>query len=164
MEKSTKNTKAVKPYIITSKQLALVKDKSFTPLQAEGKISCSKMAVDILRGFFDNDTLSIREEFHILVLNRANKIAGHSRISIGGTSGTVADGKLIFSTALLVAGSAGIVLCHNHPSGQLTPSDADLSLTRKMVEFGKMIDLPILDHIILTEEGYYSFADNGRIA
>ena len=100
------------------------------------------------------------EEFYIILLNRANEIIHTEQISKGGLSGTVADGKIIFKVALDHFSSA-IILCHNHPSGQISPSNEDLLLTTKLMNFGKMIDLPILDHIIFTDNGYFSFADEG---
>ncbi len=102
------------------------------------------------------------EEFWILILNRANLIVRKERVSIGGFSGTVADPKVIFSRALENQGSS-LVMVHNHPSGNPKPSTADRSLTRKMVQAGKSLDLPILDHLIFTDLGYYSFADEGLI-
>ncbi len=102
------------------------------------------------------------EEFHILLLSRSNKIKNSVLISKGGLSGTVADGKLIFKKALEESASA-IILCHNHPSGNLKPSQADLKLTKKLKEFGTLIDLPILDHLIFTDNNYFSFADEGLI-
>ncbi len=102
------------------------------------------------------------EEFHIVFLNRANDVIGSKQISIGGFSGTVADGKVIFKAAL-ERGAQAIILAHNHPSGQLKPSDADKSLTKRLAEFGKYIDLPILDHLIFTDNGYFSFSDHGEI-
>lgn len=103
------------------------------------------------------------EEFHILLLNRANKITNNILISKGGISGTVADGKLIFKKALENTASA-IILCHNHPSGTLTPSKSDIDLTNKLVSFGKMIDLPILDHLIITDTNYFSFGDENMLS
>jgi DNA repair protein RadC len=103
------------------------------------------------------------EEFYVVFLNRANEIIRCKQISIGGMSGTVADGKIIFKAAMEINAHA-LILVHNHPSGQLKPSDADRSLTKKMVEFGKYIDLPILDHLIFTDFGYFSFADSGMIS
>ncbi|WP_027421345.1 RadC family protein [Crocinitomix catalasitica] len=100
------------------------------------------------------------EEFYILNLSRSNEIKSIELISKGGISGTVVDGKLIFKSALAQT-SAAIILCHNHPSGNLKPSQADIDLTKKIKEFGKMIDLPVLDHLIITDKGYYSFADEG---
>lgn len=147
-------------YVLRTK-LRLVAEQT-TILQS--KVISSTSASQILREAYDKESLDLdyTESFFILMLNRANETIGYAKISEGGISGTVADGKVIFSTALQTC-SSGIILCHNHPSGQLKPSDADISLTRKLVEFGKMIDLPILDHIILTENGYYSFADEGKL-
>ena len=102
------------------------------------------------------------EEFHILLLNRSNTIKSSALISKGGLNGTVADGKLIFKKALEESASA-VILCHNHPSGNLKPSRADVELTKKLSGFGRMIDLPILDHIIFTDNDYFSFADEGLL-
>lgn len=129
-----------------------------TPLK-KVKIQSSMDAFEILRHSFSD--LS-HEEFHIILLNRANNVIDIKRISIGGMAGTVADGKVIFKEALIQKAS-GIILAHNHPSGNLKPSEADRQLTRKMVEFGKFIDLLILDHLILTDNGYFSFADEGLL-
>lgn len=103
------------------------------------------------------------EEFYVLLLNRANEIIRTVQISIGGFSGTVADGKMIFKAAIEESAHA-LILVHNHPSGQTKPSDNDRSLTKKMVEFGKYIDLPVLDHLIFTDNDYFSFADQGMIS
>lgn len=102
------------------------------------------------------------EEFKIILLNRANKVLGICPISLGGISGTIADPKLIFATALK-ASASGIILAHNHPSGNLKPSQVDIQLTKKLVEAGKFLDLGILDHLIIGSEGYLSFADEGLI-
>lgn len=102
------------------------------------------------------------EEFHILLLTRSNSIIGKEFISQGGFSGTVVDGKLIFKKALDRKAS-GVILIHNHPSGTLEPSIEDLRITRKLVDFGKLIDLPVLDHVIFTDNGYFSFSDNGKM-
>ncbi len=102
----------------------------------------------------------VAEEFHVVFLNRANKILGSECMSKGGMSGTIADGKLIFRKALEYRCSA-MILSHNHPSGQLKPSEADRKLTRSLIDFGKLIDIQILDHIIVAENNYFSFADEG---
>lgn len=102
------------------------------------------------------------EEFHVINLSRSNKILSVDLISKGGFSATVADGKLIFKKAL-EKGASGIILSHNHPSGTSRPSEADIDLTKKMKTFGAYIDLPVLDHIIVADKNYYSFADNGLI-
>jgi len=102
------------------------------------------------------------EEFWILLLNRANQVIRKVNISEGGFAGTVADPKKIFKLAL-ENNASGIILCHNHPSGNLKPSDADLNLTRKLKEAGTHLDLPILDHLIIGEEKYLSFADDALL-
>ena len=125
------------------------------------KVSSSITAAEFLRDLWPSDMNHI-ERFYILTLNRANQITGFSLVSMGGCSGTVVDNKVVFQKALL-SNAQALIVAHNHPSGQLSPSDADLKLTRKMCEAGKVLEIPILDHIILTTEGYYSFADNGKI-
>ena len=100
------------------------------------------------------------EEFYAIMLSRANKIKSIELISKGGVSGTLADGKIIFKKALEQTAS-GVILCHNHPSGNLAPSQSDIELTKRLTEFGKFIDLQVLDHLIITNNGYYSFADEG---
>lgn len=100
------------------------------------------------------------EEFYIIILNRANKVKSVELISKGGISGTVVDGKIIFKKALEQTASS-IILCHNHPSGNLSPSQADITLTKKVKDFGALIDLPVLDHLIITDDSYFSFADEG---
>lgn len=102
------------------------------------------------------------EEFWILLLNRSNKIIGKYLISKGGQAGTVADPKIIFKTAL-ENNAAYIVLAHNHPSGNLRPSESDNHLTKDAVASGLMLGLPIADHIIFTDNGYYSYKDEGLI-
>jgi len=102
------------------------------------------------------------ESFMVVLLNRGNRVLGISRISVGSVSGTVADPKKIFQTAL-TANASSIILAHNHPSGQTRPSANDNVVTRKCTEAGKFLDLPVLDHVILTREGYYSYADEGAL-
>jgi DNA repair protein RadC len=102
------------------------------------------------------------EEFWILLLNRANDVMRTLLISLGGVSGTAADIKMIFKLAVEHLASA-IILVHNHPSGQLIPSHADKQLTRQIKEAGLLLDLPVLDHVIFTDHGYYSFRDSGNI-
>lgn len=102
------------------------------------------------------------EEFWILVLNRANRVLQHINISTGGVSGTVVDAKVIFKKALEHTASS-IILCHNHPSGNLRPSQADIDVTNKLKSAGKTLDIAVLDHLIVTDRGYYSFADEGMI-
>ena len=102
------------------------------------------------------------EEFWILLLNRANKIIGKQRISAGGVEGTVADAKIIFKTAVDNLASS-IILGHNHPSGNANPSEADIKLTQKCKKAGELLDVMVLDHLIITDSTYYSFADDGNL-
>jgi DNA repair protein RadC len=102
------------------------------------------------------------EEFMILCLNRDNRVLGWAKVSQGGLSGTVADPKVIFQVALK-SNACSIIIAHNHPSGNLTPSEADIHLTRKLKEAGTLLDLPVLDHLIVSSEGYYLFADEGLL-
>ena len=122
-------------------------------------ISCSRDAFDIIQSTLADISY---EEFWILLLNRANKVIRKVNISEGGFSGTVADPKKIFKLALEFS-ACGIILCHNHPSGNIKPSDADIQLTRKLKEAGAHLDLPILDHLIIGDEKYLSFADDGLL-
>jgi DNA repair protein RadC len=102
------------------------------------------------------------EAFWVLMLNRANRVIRKVNISEGGISGTVADPKKIFKMAL-EQNASSIILCHNHPSGNTQPSEADIRLTRKLKEAGLMLDLPVLDHLIIGGDSYFSFADEGMI-
>jgi DNA repair protein RadC len=102
------------------------------------------------------------EVFGIVFLNRANRVKHHEVISVGGITGTVADPRIIFKKAL-AEDAVSIILFHNHPSGNLQPSRADEDLTMKIAEAAKLFDIRILDHIIVSEEGYFSFADEGLI-
>jgi len=97
-----------------------------------------------------------------LLLNRGNRVLGIMNVSSGGVSGTIADPKIIF-TAALKSNASALVLSHNHPSGTLKPSQPDISLTKKLVDGGKLLDITVLDHLIVTNEGYYSFADEGLL-
>ncbi len=126
------------------------------------KVGSSREVYSLLFNNWDLDKIELQEQFKILLLNRANKVLGIYEVSTGGMSGTVADPKLIFATVLKGCASS-IILAHNHPSGNLKPSNADLQLTQKIKEGGKLLDIEIFDHIILTSEGYYSFADEGQL-
>jgi DNA repair protein RadC len=125
------------------------------------KISSSRDAYEIFLNIFDHN-LDYKECFFILLLNRANKVLGYNKVSEGGLSGTVADPKIIFQTALK-ANACALILGHNHPSGNIAPSDADIKLTRKLKNAGEFLDLPVLDHLIISSENYYSFADEGTL-
>ncbi|MEM8968225.1 MAG: DNA repair protein RadC [Bacteroidota bacterium] len=130
--------------------------KSSEPIKRE-KILSSEDAYRIMQPYLLDQPL---EQFWIILLNRANMVINTHCVSQGGVSGTVADPKTIFKEALEKLASS-IVLVHNHPSGNLKPSEADIHLTRKLKEAGKHLDLPVLDHIIFTDQSYLSFADEG---
>jgi DNA repair protein RadC len=127
-----------------------------------GKVTNSKDSYDFLKKVFDKNTIELQESFVVLYLNRANQILGYYKHSIGGIAGTVADPRIIFATGVASA-SSGIILSHNHPSGNLTASQADLDITRKLKEGGKLLEIQLLDHVIVTNTSYYSFADEGLI-
>jgi DNA repair protein RadC len=124
------------------------------------QISRSDDAYSILHDNWDLDTIELKERFKILLLNRANRVLGIYEVSSGGMAGTVVDPKLIFGIALK-AGASYLVLSHNHPSGNLKPSTEDINITKKLEAAGKLLDLLIIDHIIITSSGYLSFQDEG---
>ncbi|MCX2450065.1 JAB domain-containing protein [Pedobacter sp. PLR] len=127
------------------------------------QISCSKQGYEIMKAYWNVDTIAFQEEFKILLLNRNNRLLGVYHVGTGGMSGVVVDAKLVFCAALKAAATS-IMLFHNHPSGNLKPSTADIQITNRLVQIGKFMDMPILDHIIITpDDGYYSFADEGWI-
>ena len=109
------------------------------------------------------DSIEHIEEFKLLLMNRSNSVLGIMPVSKGGLSGTVTDVRLIFQGAIK-ANASGIIVCHNHPSGNLNPSESDTKITNKIKEAGNLMDIQLLDHLILTMDGtYYSFADNGLL-
>ena len=124
-------------------------------------VSCSQDAASILRSEW-SDRMEHIEEFVLLCLNRANKVLGYSKISTGGISGCLVDPKVVFQIALK-ANAIGIILSHSHPSGNVHPSESDRRLTKKLKSAGKVLDIAVLDHIILTTEDYFSFADEGLL-
>lgn len=124
------------------------------------QISSAADSYEIFRRIFDADTFDWCEEFIILCLNNSNKVVGFYKISSGGMTSTVVDVRIIFTTALTSLATS-IVLAHNHPSGKLTPSESDKTLTKKIKEAGKLLDIKILDHLIINDEGYFSFATAG---
>lgn len=126
------------------------------------KILSSKDSYNLLLQCWDMDKIELQEQFKVMLLNRSNKVLGIYEVSSGGITGTVADPKLIFMAALK-ASACGIIISHNHPSGNLKPSRPDEELTKKIKEAGMLLDIKVLDHVIVTSEGYYSFADEGLL-
>jgi len=123
------------------------------------KIISSRDAFEVFQSILSD---SQYEEFWMLLLNKANKIIKKINISEGGISGTVADPKKIFKLAL-ENNASSIILSHNHPSGNIQPSNSDLKLTKKLVDAGKLLDISVLDHVIIGDEKYYSFADESML-
>jgi DNA repair protein RadC len=130
-----------------------------TEIKAVESILSSKDAYNLMRRHLVDLN---HEEFWIILLGRASKVLGKELISKGGLSGTVADPKVIFHIALQHQAS-GIILIHNHPSGNLKPSQLDISLTKRLSEAGRMLDIQILDHLIIDDTGYYSFGDESLL-
>jgi DNA repair protein RadC len=125
------------------------------------KVKCSRDAYDIFIENWDPDSIEHTEEFKILLINRSNSVLGIFPVSKGGLSGTVTDVRLIYQAAIK-ANASGIIVCHNHPSGNLNQSESDSKITQKIKEAGNLMDIQLLDHIILTMDGeYFSFADQG---
>ncbi|MBT8195649.1 MAG: DNA repair protein RadC, partial [Bacteroidia bacterium] len=123
------------------------------------KITGSSNVFDLLQpSLVDED----QEHFWVIYLNQSNKIISTEHLSKGGVAGTVVDSRLIFKKALEQT-AVSIILCHNHPSGNTQPSEADIRLTKKIKEAGNMLDIKVLDHIIIAGDSYYSFADEGKM-
>lgn len=125
-------------------------------------INSSGIASDILRTAWDNNRIDLIEEFKILLLDNKNSCLGISHISVGGMTQCPVDTKIVFATALK-ATAKQIILAHNHPSGNLTPSREDIAITEKLVSAGKLLDISVVDHLILSSKSYRSFADEGLI-
>ncbi len=123
------------------------------------QIKCSRDVFDLLSPLLSDIS---HEEFWILFLNRSNKVVNRMRLSQGGISGTVTDVRIVMKQAIENLAS-GIIVCHNHPSGNLNPSESDTRITQKIKEAGTLMDIQLLDHLIITDKDYYSFADNGLI-
>jgi DNA repair protein RadC len=121
------------------------------------KITSSKRVFEIMQPIIGELP---HEEFWVLFLNNSNKVISKSQLSKGGISGTIVDVRLVFKLAL-ENGATGLILCHNHPSGNLNPSDADKQITKKIKLAGDSLDVKVLDHLIITETKYYSFVDEG---
>jgi len=134
-----------------------VRYKNVTPKNERAKIQSSHDANEILR-IAMGDLIDYKEAFYILLLNNSNEVLGVSKLSEGGITGTLVDVRLLFQIALK-SHAVGVILAHNHPSGTLRPSEADKSLTQKLKKAGDYLDIKVLDHLIITTESYFSFAD-----
>jgi DNA repair protein RadC len=121
------------------------------------KVTSSKVVFEIMQPIIGELP---HEEFWIVYLNNSNKILSKSQLSKGGITGTLVDVRIVFKSALEM-GATGLILCHNHPSGTLVPSDADKQITKKLKLAGDSLEIKVLDHLIITETNYFSFVDEG---
>ena len=136
---------------------------SYYPKQVVGtKITCSGDAYSVLKDFYPNETIGLQERFVVAYLNRANEVIGVYEASVGSMTSTIVDIRIILSVALKVA-ATNLILSHNHPSGNLKPSTADELLTTKIRKASYFLDIQLIDHIIISNNGYYSFADESMI-
>ncbi|HRE68371.1 MAG TPA: DNA repair protein RadC [Cyclobacteriaceae bacterium] len=139
--------------------LELGRRRKAQDIDEKPKINSSKDAFDLIQG----DLIDLpHEEFWVLLLNRSHQVVKKKRVSEGGVSGTVADPKIIYKLALEALAS-GVIVAHNHPSGNLKPSQSDIDLTRKLKEAGRFLEVQLLDHLIIANRNYFSFADDGLI-
>lgn len=134
------------------------RQKAFLSKQKQ-KITCSQDAFEIMEPYVDNIG---HEEFWVLYLNQANKIVDIKNVSSGGITGTIFDVRMVFKDAFNLE-ATNLILCHNHPSGNLQPSKADKDVTSRAIEAGKLMNISVLDHLILADNQYFSFADEGLI-
>ncbi len=128
----------------------------------ERSVLSSRDAVEIFREHFDAEEMDYRESFYALYLNQASKVLGIKKISECGISSTLVDVRIIMQAALL-CNASGIIIAHNHPSGNLKPSGCDIKMTAQIKEAAKVLSMNLLDHFILTSDSYFSFADDGII-
>lgn len=126
------------------------------------QVHCSKDVYNYIINYEIIKGINHRESMILLLMSRANKILGYSLISLGGIAGTVCDPRLIMQLAIN-SNSTSIILCHNHPSGNINPSDADIKLTKKIKDCALLFDINLSDHLVITDEKYYSFADEGMM-
>jgi len=146
-----------------SHDLAEIKVSYKCKLKDVVRITNSKDAFNVLYQLFDMNTIELKEEFFLLLLNRANYVLGWFKLSSGGSTSTVVDAKIIFILALRTNANS-IILCHNHPSKNMKPSDTDINLTKRIQQAGKLLDITLLDHIIISSgETYFTFADEGLL-
>ena len=145
------------------KEVAEIKVSYSTTSTPKIKIASVNRAFEVLLSSWDLDTIELQEEFKILLLNRANEVLGIYPLSRGGITGTLVDSRLIFAVALK-CNATGILLCHNHPSGNLKPSDADITLTRSIKKYADFLDITLIDHLIITKNGYFSFSNEGKLS
>lgn len=129
---------------------------------SQQKISNSRETYSLVINYWNLDTIEMFEEVKILLLNKSNKVLGVYDLSKGGMSSSIIDVKIVLSIALKTLAS-GIIIAHNHPSGNLSPSKADINITEKLKSACNLMDITVLDHLIISKDNYYSFADDGLL-
>lgn|SRR3990167_470766 len=144
------------PFFVQEVQL------SYQPVSSGPIITGSLQSFQVLKNLYDPNTIQLNEKFYALFLNRRNRVIISKEISNGGTCGTVVDLKIIFAIALKCLAQS-IIISHNHPSGGTKPSDEDNRITERIKSAGLIMDVELLDHLIICKDGYYSYADEGRI-
>jgi DNA repair protein RadC len=144
------------------KEVAEIKVSYSTSNTPKVKITSVNKAFEVLLSLWDLNTIELQEEFKVLLLNRANVVLGIYPLSRGGITGTVVDQRLIFAVALK-CNATGIILCHNHPSGNLKPSDVDITLTRSIKKCAEFLEITLVDHLIITRNGFFSFSNEGNL-
>lgn len=148
----------MKPEVISEIEISYKPKRANHPV-----VKSSNDAYNYLKQFYPDETIALQEQFTVAFLNRANKIIGVQVVSKGGLTGTIADPRLIMATALKAA-ATGIILCHNHPSGNLQASNTDIEITKKIQSACNFLDIKLLDHLIISPIGrYLSFIDEGLL-
>ncbi|WP_299313260.1 JAB domain-containing protein [uncultured Aquimarina sp.] len=130
--------------------------------RVKGKIGSAKDVATTVSKFYTKNTIEVREQFFVLYLDNNNKVLGYHTHSVGGIKGSVVDLRILFSVALRSLATS-VIIAHNHPSGALRPSNSDIRITSKIKQAGELLDIQLLDHIILTKESFYSFAEEGKL-
>jgi len=126
------------------------------------KVTNSRVIFDLIINHWDLDIIEYQEEVKIILLNRSNIVLGIYEMSKGGITGSVVDIRIVLGVALK-CGASNIIMIHNHPSGKLLPSDSDKTITKKLKQACEILDVTLLDHLIISTNGYYSFADSGQL-
>ena len=155
------NGTIIKKYTMKVSEVELIYKKKESTANAK-KIDTSKVAFDILISLWDKNKIDYVEHFYALYLNRGNKVIGSILLSTGGCVGTVVDVKVLIQGAIL-SNAQAIVIAHNHPSGSLIPSDSDLDITSRIKTACNYFEISLLDHLIIADNDYYSFKDEGRL-
>jgi DNA repair protein RadC len=132
------------------------------PPSSRPSVKASDQAYDLLLKSWDMNKIELQEQFRVMLLDRKKSCIGISTIATGGISNCLVDLKLVFATALKASASS-IIIAHNHPSGNVTPSEEDKTLTARFAQAGRILELPVIDHLIVTREGYTSLADEGLL-